>query len=106
MTMKKKQATGSEEVLTYIAEKVTEVLKRRGVQSGTIAAAALAVSDGIAEQFGGLTVYFKKGVECTVEERKLAIRTDFATGHYSRSDLAAKYGVSLQWIYKVLRDES
>ena len=34
--MKKKQATGSEEVLTYIAEKVTEVLKRRGVQSGTI----------------------------------------------------------------------
>lgn len=77
--MKKKQATGSEEVLTYIAEKVTEVLKRRGVQSGTIAAAALAVSDGIAEQFGGLTVYFKKGVECTVEERKLAIRADFAT---------------------------
>ena len=104
--MKKKQATGSEEVLTYITEKVTEVLKRRGVQSGTIAAAALAVSDGIAEEFGGMTVYFKKGVLCTAEERRLAIRADFATGNYTRAELAAKYGVSLQLIYGILKDES
>lgn len=40
---KKEALTGSEEVLTYIAEKVTEVLKQRGVDKGTIAAAALAV---------------------------------------------------------------
>lgn len=103
---KKEALTGSEEVLTHIAEKVTEVLKQRGVDKGTVATAALAVSDGIAEQFGGQPVYFKKGLELTVEERHLAIRNDFATGHYSRSDLAAKYGVSLQWIYRILRDES
>lgn len=104
--MKKRQTIGIDEVLTHIAEKVTEVLKRRGVPSGTVAAAALAVSDGIAEEFGGMTVYFKKGVLCTAEERRLAIRADFATGNYTRGELAAKYGVSLQLIYGILKDES
>lgn len=80
-------------------------MKRRGVPSGTVAA-AVAVSDGIAEEFGGMTVYFKKGVSCTAEERRLAIRADFATGNYTRGELAAKYGVSLQLIYGILKDES
>lgn len=53
-----------------------------------------------------MTVYFKKGVLCTAEERRLAIRADFATGNYTRGELAAKYGVSLQLIYGILKDES
>lgn len=53
-----------------------------------------------------MTVYFKKGVSCTAEERRLAIRADFATGNYTRGELAAKYGVSLQLIYGILKDES
>lgn len=48
--MKKRQTISIDEVLTHIAEKVTEVLKRRGVPSGTVAAAAVAVSDGIPER--------------------------------------------------------
>ncbi|HFC6352980.1 TPA: hypothetical protein ACFNMH_001927 [Neisseria elongata] len=40
------------------------------------------------------------------KQYRVAIRADFATGNYTRAELAAKYGVSLQLIYGILKDES
>lgn len=94
----------SDEVLTHIEEQVSAVLKQRGVAPAIIAAAAMAVSDGIAEMFGGQLVYFKKNISNNTEERHLAILADFETGNYSRGELAQKYGISLQQIYKIIRE--
>lgn len=92
------------EVLTHIEEKVTAVLKRRGVAPAIVAAAAIAVSDGIAQDFGGLLVYFKKQSALNAEERNLAIAADFETGDYTHSELAQKYGISVQQIYKIIKN--
>lgn len=43
----------SDDVLTHIEEQVSLVLKQRGVAPSIVAAAAMAVSDGICEVFGG-----------------------------------------------------
>lgn len=94
----------SDEVLTHIEEQVSAVLKQRGVAPAIVAAAAMAVSDGIAEMFGGQLVYFKKNTSNNTEERRLAILADFETGNYSRGELAQKYGISLQQIYKIIRE--
>ena len=92
-----------DEVLTYIADKVTEVLNQRAVPKSVVAAAALAVSDGISETFGGQLVYFRSAHSNSSEERRLSIIADFETGNYSRGELASKYGISLQQVYRILK---
>lgn len=94
----------SDEVLTHIEEQVSLVLKQRGVSPNIIAAAAMAVSDGISEVFGGQLVYFKQQRTLNSEERNLALLADFETGNYSRGELAQKYGISVQRVYKIIRD--
>lgn len=94
----------SDEVLTHIEEQVSLVLKQRGVSPNIIAAAAMAVSDGISEVFGGQLVYFKQQRTLSSEERNLALLADFETGNYSRGELAQKYGISVQRVYKIIRD--
>lgn len=66
----------SDEVLTHIEEQVSLVLKQRGVSPNIIAAAAMAVSDGISEVFGGQLVYFKQQRTLNSEERNLALLAD------------------------------
>lgn len=63
----------------------------------------MAVSDGISEMFGGQLVYFKKQSALNAEERNLTIIADFETGEYSRGELAQKYGVSVQHVYKIIK---
>lgn len=94
----------SDEVLTHIEEQVTAVLKNRGVAPAIVAAAAMAVSDGISEVFGGQLVYFKNQSALNKEERRLAIIADYETGNYSRGELAQKYGISIQAVYKILKE--
>lgn len=94
----------SDEVLTHIEEQVSFVLKKRCVPPSIIAAAAMAVSDGISEVFGGQLVYFKQQRTLNREERNLALLADFETGNYSCGELAKKYGISVQRVYQIIRD--
>lgn len=103
MGSKSRTTIKGDEVLTYIADKVTEVLNQRAVPKSVVAAAALAVSDGISETFGGQLIYFRSGHSNSSEERRLSIIADFETGNYSRGELAYKYGISLQQVYRILK---
>jgi Mor family transcriptional regulator len=59
------------------------------------------IAERMASHWGGQNVYFPMGLSYKLSQRDRQIFEDFnGTNH---SDLARKYGVSLQWIYKVVK---
>ncbi len=59
------------------------------------------IADRMATHWGGQNVYFPMGLSYRLSRRDREIYDEFnGTNH---SDLARKYGVSLQWIYKIVK---
>jgi Mor family transcriptional regulator len=59
------------------------------------------IADRMAAHWGGQVIYFPKGLFYKLSQRDLCIFDEFnGTNH---SDLALKYGVSLQWVYKIIK---
>lgn len=59
------------------------------------------VSDRMAAHWGGQNIYFPMGQSIKLSRRDRQIYDDFNGSNHS--DLARKYGVSLQWIYKIVK---
>lgn len=59
------------------------------------------IANRMAGHWGGQLIYFPIGTAIKLSVRDLAIWNDFNGKNHS--DLARKYGVSLQWIYKILK---
>lgn len=59
------------------------------------------VAEQMASHWGGQNVYFPMGLTYKLSQRDRQIYADF-TGN-NHSDLVRKYGVSLQWVYKIIR---
>jgi len=59
------------------------------------------IADRMAAHWGGQNIYFPMGLCLKLSQRDQQIFDEFnGTNH---SDLARKYGVSLQWIYKIVK---
>jgi len=59
------------------------------------------VADRMAAHWGGQNIYFPMGLSIKLSRRDRQIYDEFnGTNH---SDLARKYGASLQWIYKIVK---
>lgn len=59
------------------------------------------IADRMAAHWGGQNVYFPMGLSYKLSQRDHEIYDEFnGTNH---SELARKYGVSLQWIYKIVK---
>lgn len=63
--------------------------------------AAQAVAVHMADHWGGQSIYFPMGLARRISERDSRIRQEFTGSNHG--DLARKYGVSLQWIYKIVK---
>jgi Mor family transcriptional regulator len=59
------------------------------------------IADRMAAHWGGQNIYFPMGLSFRLSQRDRAIYHEF-NGH-NHSDLARKYRVSLQWIYKIVK---
>ncbi len=59
------------------------------------------VTDRMAAHWGGQNLYFPKGMSVKLCRRDRQIYDDFNGSN--QSDLARKYGVSLVWIYKIVK---
>lgn len=59
------------------------------------------IANRMAAHWGGQLIYFPIGTAIKLSARDLAIWNDFNGKNHS--DLARKYGVSLQWIYKIVK---
>ncbi|MBD9463948.1 MULTISPECIES: Mor transcription activator family protein [unclassified Pseudomonas] len=59
------------------------------------------VTDRMAAHWGGQNVYFPMGLAGKLSRRDRQIYEEF--NGTNQSDLARKWGVSLQWIYKIVK---
>lgn len=59
------------------------------------------IADRMAAHWGGQNIYFPMGLSVKLSRRDQQIYDEFnGTNH---SELARKFGVSLQWIYKIVK---
>ncbi|PHV02845.1 DNA-binding protein [Iodobacter sp. BJB302] len=59
------------------------------------------IADRMAAHWGGQNIYFPMGLSVKLSKRDQRIYDEFnGTNH---SELARKFGVSLQWIYKIVK---
>ena len=59
------------------------------------------IADRMAAHWGGQNIYFPMGLSYKLSQRDRQIYDDFTGANHS--ELARKYGVSLQWIYKIVK---
>lgn len=59
------------------------------------------IANRMAAHWGGQNIYFPMGLSYKLSQRDQQIYDEFSGENHS--DLARKYGVSLQWIYKIIK---
>jgi len=59
------------------------------------------ISDRMSFVWGGQNIYIPKGVSYRATQRDKQIYAEF-TGK-NQADLAMKYGISVQWLYKIIK---
>lgn len=90
------------ELLTDLADHVAlTLIQSCRLDQEAARQAAQAVAVHMADHWGGQSIYFPMGLARRISERDSLIRQEF-TGN-NHGDLARKYGVSLQWIYKIVK---
>lgn len=90
------------ELLVDLTEHVAAALSELvSMEDGTARHVAKEVADRMAAHWGGQNVYFPMGQAGKVSQRDRQIYEEF--NGTNQSDLARKWGMSLQWIYKIVK---
>lgn len=90
------------ELLVDLTEHVAASLKELvAMDEGSARHVAQEVADRMAAHWGGQNVYFPMGLAGKLSRRDRLIYEEF--NGTNQSDLARKWGVSLQWIYKIVK---
>lgn len=87
-------------LLRELAEVVQGELSRIGIDLSYASAVAETVSEHVRERFGGQPNYWPKGNTMRQRRRRMRMWEDF-NGH-NHLELAVKYGVCLQQVYRML----
>lgn len=90
------------ELLVDLAQHVAFTLAELiGLDEEKAEQAGREIANRMAAHWGGQNIYFPMGLTYKLSQRDQQIYDEFnGTNH---SDLARKYGVSLQWIYKIVK---
>lgn len=90
------------ELLVDMAQHVTVCLvELLGVPTEKAEQVAHEIANRMASHWGGQNIYFPMGLSYKLSQRDQQIYDEFNGDNHS--DLARKYGVSLQWIYKIIK---
>ena len=88
------------EFLADLFDHTKDILVRGGITSDRAEEIATEVCSNMLLTWGGQQIYFPRGLHVRVSERDLKLYDDFnGTNH---NELASKYNVSVQWVYKVV----
>lgn len=89
------------ELLIDLADIVENELVKQGILSNEKAHHfAIAIAQSVAVNWGGLSVYIPRNLASMVNERDVKVWQDFNGRNHT--ELARKYGLSTQWIYKIV----
>ena len=86
------------DLATHAAETMVELLE---IDPELAQQAGMELANRMTVVWGGQNIYFPMGMSYKLSQRDRQIFEDFTGANHS--DLARKYGVSLQWIYKVVK---
>ncbi|MBN4667879.1 DNA-binding protein [Pandoraea nosoerga] len=90
------------ELLVDLAEQcVLVLLESAGLDADKATQVGREIADRMAAHWGGQNIYFPMGLSYKLSQRDRQIYDDFNGANHS--ELARKYGVSLQWIYKIVK---
>lgn len=98
-----KQQSRRPELLREIQDQFTDVFTKKGLSGEDAATYARSAVDALVYMLGGSHVYFPFGHLEKTHELHEQIRRDF-TGH-NHAELIAKYRMSFNTIYKILRTQ-
>ena len=90
------------ELLSDLAAQCAAVLTETlDIGADTANQTGLEIACRMAAHWGGQLVYFPKGLSYELSKRDRRIFAEFSgTNH---ADLAIRYGVSVQWVYKIIK---
>ena len=90
------------ELLIDLAEQCSVALRETaGLDNDKAEQVGREIADRMASHWGGQNIYFPMGLSYKLSQRDRQIYDDFTGANHS--ELARKYGVSLQWIYKIVK---
>lgn len=90
------------ELLVDLAEQCSVALRETvGLDRDKAEQVGREIADRMASHWGGQNIYFPMGLSYKLSQRDRQIYDEFTGANHS--ELARKYGVSLQWIYKIVK---
>lgn len=88
------------EFLADLHDHTKDILVRSGIAADRAEEIAGEVCSNMLLTWGGQQIYFPRGIHVRISKRDMELYDNFnGTNH---NDLAAKYNVSVQWVYKVV----
>lgn len=89
------------EILTDLAKHVEKELVESGMENDNARFIAMGAAVRVAKAWGGNLVYIPLNVRFHLAERDVQIYNEFnGTNH---RELAKKYGISIVWLYQIIR---
>ncbi|KWZ43775.1 DNA-binding protein [Burkholderia savannae] len=82
----------------HVAHTLTELANIDAVQAEQL---GREIADRMAMHWGGQNIYFPMGASYRLSQRDRQIFDEFRGDNHG--ELARKYGVSLQWVYKIIK---
>lgn len=90
------------ELLVDLTEHISVALvELASMENGDAQQIAREITDRMSAHWGGQNIYFPIGQSIKLSRRDLQIYDDFNGSNHR--ELVAKYGASLQWIYKIVK---
>lgn len=94
---------GGCEFTANLAVAVSDALIKKKIDSACAQDVAMDVMEQLRHFYGGQTVYFRRGVRPNLMDRDFEIYERHASNELSVQDITREYGISLQWVYHILR---
>ncbi|MEO6917645.1 MAG: Mor transcription activator family protein [Collimonas sp.] len=89
------------ELLADVASHASEIAAAHGVKADIADLIGATVADHLAEHWGGQVISIPRDYYYKLSDLHLQIYTEFKGNNHM--ELVRKYGISLQWIYKLIK---
>lgn len=89
------------ELLVDLIATSTAAMVEAGLDRGKAEGIAKEIAERMAAEWGGQCLYFPQGLALKLSRRDAQIYAEFTGSNHA--ELARKYHVSVQWIYKIVK---
>jgi Mor family transcriptional regulator len=99
----KKVVVGGSEIAASMAAIVAIKLREHGIKQDAADTIALDVLNEIRNEYRGQSIYFPGDYRLATTERDEEMYDQYQRNGLSIADIAQQYGLSIQWVYHVIR---